>query len=179
MASMEFQVDPHWAFLGEQYDADEAFAFFGPYLGAHISVHRIDSYTIETRMPLVPNNRNYVGTHFGGSLYAMCDPFYMFLLIEHLGPDYIVWDKGARIDFQRPGKGLVRARFHIPESEIDDIRSEVEARRKTIRLYTCRVVDEEDSVVTKIEKELYIRKGLRSRKASRKRALHEKAPRKT
>ena len=38
-------------------------------------------------------NRNYVGTHFGGSLFAMTDPFYMLMMMRNLGPDYIVWDK--------------------------------------------------------------------------------------
>ena len=41
-------------------------------------------------MPLRFYKCNYVGTHFGGSLYSTCDPFYMLMLINILGPDYIV-----------------------------------------------------------------------------------------
>src|SRR5690606_22783581 len=40
-------------------------------------------------------NRNYVGTHFGGSLFAMTDPFWMILTLRSFGDGYIVWDKAA------------------------------------------------------------------------------------
>ena len=32
-------------------------------------------------------NQNYVGTHYGGSLYSMADPFYMLMLMHNLGRD--------------------------------------------------------------------------------------------
>lgn len=54
-----------------------------------------------------------MGTHFGGSLYAMCDPFYMWILMENLGKDFIVWDKAATIRFKKPGTGTVNAEFEI------------------------------------------------------------------
>ena len=44
-------------------------------------------------------NRNYVGTHFGGSLFAMTDPFWMLLTMHALGRDYYVWDQAAEIRF--------------------------------------------------------------------------------
>src|SRR4030095_9967104 len=58
--------------------------------------------------------RNYVGTTFGGSLYAACDPFYMLMLIQILGiKDYIIWDKGASIDFKaRPHGHHLRLQDH-------------------------------------------------------------------
>ena len=48
-----------------------------PYLGAGIRCTRVmDDYTeLDVRMKLTWYNRNYVGTQFGGSLYAMTDPF--------------------------------------------------------------------------------------------------------
>ena len=75
-------------------------------------------------------NRNYVGTQFGGSLYSMCDPFFMLILVEALGPRYVVWDKAATIRFRRPGRGTVHATFHIPQERIDEIRAAADARRK-------------------------------------------------
>ena len=89
-----------------------------PFLGAGIHVTRVadDFLTIEVELRMKFFNRNYVGTHFGGSLYSMCDPWFMVMLIEHLGPDYIVWDKAATIRFKKPGKGTVKATFHIPWS---------------------------------------------------------------
>ena len=63
-----------------------------------------DDFTkIEAQMKMRWYNRNLVGTHFGGSLYSMCDPFYMFILMENLGKGYIVWDKAATIRFKKPG----------------------------------------------------------------------------
>lgn len=158
MAKIEFNVDPHWKFMSENYDTKNSFAFFGPYSGALITPEQLDDYTIKTTMPLEPVNTNYVGTHFGGSLYSMCDPFFMFLLIRHLGPNYIVWDKGAKIDFIKPGTGTVFAIFHIPEKEIEDIKKDVKKNRKTIRYYTCFVKNEKQEKVASVEKELYIRR---------------------
>ena len=68
-------------------------------------------------------NRNYVGTHFGGSLYAMTDPFYMLMLIQILGPGYIVWDKSASIKFVKPGRGSVTADFHVTNEFVEEIKS--------------------------------------------------------
>ncbi|EXE18898.1 translation elongation factor P domain protein [Acinetobacter baumannii 1440750] len=46
---------------------------------------------VRVKMPLTWKNQNLVGTHFGGSLYSMVDPFYMLILMHHLGSKYIVW----------------------------------------------------------------------------------------
>jgi len=76
--------------------------FYPPFLGAGIKVKvSKDVKTVDVSMKLTFWNRNYVGTHFGGSLYAMCDPFFFFLLMENLGMKYIVWDKGASISFKK------------------------------------------------------------------------------
>ena len=56
-------------------------------------------------------NANYVGTHFGGPLFAMTDPFYMLMLMATLGCDYIVWDKSASIRYRKAREGTVRAEF--------------------------------------------------------------------
>ena len=82
-----------------------------PFLGAGIRVTRIAPgwREVDVEMKLRRWNRNYVGTHYGGSLYSMADPFFMLMLIENLGREYIVWDKSASIRFRKPGKGVVRA----------------------------------------------------------------------
>ena len=102
--------------------------FYPPYLGASVRVMHIseDFRRVEVEMPLRFYNRNYVGTHFGGSLYSMCDPFYMLMLINILGPDYIVWDKAATIRFRKPGKGLMKATFELTEEKIAEIRTAAE-----------------------------------------------------
>jgi hypothetical protein len=86
-----------------------------PFLGMGIRIRRIapDMKAVDVEMKLRFWNANYVGTHFGGSLFAMTDPFYMLMLMANLGRDYIVWDKAATIRYKKPGRGTVRAEFRI------------------------------------------------------------------
>lgn len=158
MAGIDFEVNPLWHFLQERYGFEDAFRFFGPYSGASIKVSVVDDFTIESSMDLVMTNTNYVGTHFGGSLYSMCDPFYMFILMKNLGEHYVVWDKAATIRFLRPGRGLVRARFHIPLEEIARIKAEVAKNRKMDWIQTCEVIDSNGKVVASVDKVLYVRR---------------------
>jgi hypothetical protein len=99
--------------------------FYPPLLGAGIRVlhKQSDDYTIKVQLKLTRLNFNAVGTHFGGSLYAMCDPFFMLILLEHMGRDYIVWDKAASVQFLKPGRGTVTATFHISPEQIAEMRA--------------------------------------------------------
>jgi acyl-coenzyme A thioesterase PaaI-like protein len=134
--------------------------FYPPYLGASVSVTHIaeDFRRVEVEMPLRFYNRNYVGTHFGGSLYSMVDPFYMLMLMNILGPQYIVWDKAANIRFKKPGKGVMKAVFELTEEKIAEIRAAAEAQPKVEPLFQVLVKDEEGNVVAEIDKLLYIKK---------------------
>lgn len=139
--------------------------FYPPYLGAGVRVTHVsdDFRTVSVEMPLRFYNRNYVGTHFGGSLYSMCDPFYMLMLINILGPDYIVWDKAASIRFKKPGKGLVRATFHIPEERIAEIRAAADTQGKVEPQFQVQITDNDGNVIAEVNKLLYVRRknGLR------------------
>src|SRR4051812_2921433 len=106
--------------------------------------------------PLV--NANYVGTHFGGSLFAMTDAFYMLMLMANLGRDYIVWDKAASIRYRRPGKGIVRAEFRLTDAQLDDIREKLKSLPKYEPTFKVEVKDEQGTVVAEVEKLLYVRK---------------------
>ncbi len=129
-----------------------------PYLGAGIRVRpSADLRTFEVRMKLRWWNRNYVNTHFGGSLYSMCDPFFMLILIQALGRGYVVWDKAATIRFRRPGKGTVRATFHIPQERVEEIRAAADRGEKIEPVFTVEVRDEQGEVVAEVEKLLYVR----------------------
>ena len=138
---------------------------YPPFLGAGIRIKRIsdDLRTIEVEMPLRFFNRNYVGTHFGGSLYAMCDPFFMLILINNLGPDYIVWDKAATIRFKKPGTGLVKAVFHVPEERIEEIRAQVQVQGKVEPQFQALVKDADGNVIAEVDKLLYVRKKERAK----------------
>ena len=109
-------------------------------------------------MRLSRRNTNYVGTHFGGNLYSMCDPWYMFILLEHLGSNYIVWDKAAEIDFVYPGRGTVTADFVIPLSEIDKLKKELLTSTKLLPIYSTEIIDESGRTVARVRKTLYVKR---------------------
>lgn len=135
------------------------FNVYPPYLGAGVRVKASpDLHTFDVRMKLRFWNRNYVGTHFGGSLYTMCDPFFMLILMNALGRDYIVWDKEATIRFRRPGRGTVRATFHIPPERVAEIRAEADSQRKVEPVFRADILDEQGEVVAEVEKLLYVRR---------------------
>ena len=88
----------------------------------------------------------------------MCDPFFMLIMMQNLGRDYIVWDKTASIQFVKPGRGTVSATFHISPEQIADLRAQVEQAGKIEPLFNVDVIDEQGEVVAKVEKRLYVRK---------------------
>jgi len=134
--------------------------FWPPYLGAGIHVTRVteDFRTVDVELRMKFYNKNYVGTHYGGSLYSMCDPFFMVMLIENLGPGYVVWDKAATIRFRRPGKGTVKTTFHLPQERIDEIRAQADAQGKIEPTFQLTVTDAEGKIVAEVDKLLYVRK---------------------
>jgi len=130
-----------------------------PFLGAGIRVTRIasDMKAIDVEMKLRWWNANYVGTHFGGSLFAMTDAFYMLMLMANLGRDYIVWDKAASIRYRKPGKGTVRAEFRLSDAQLNDIRDKLKALPKFEPTFTVEVKDEQGIVIAEVEKLLHVR----------------------
>jgi acyl-coenzyme A thioesterase PaaI-like protein len=136
------------------------FNWWPPFRGAGIRVLRIapdfSDATVELRMRLL--NRNYVGTHFGGSLFAMADPFFMILMMKRLGPEYIVWDKAGSVRFIKPARGTVTAHFEMPEVEVDAARARTADGAKYEPVFRARIVDGTGETVAEVEKTLYIRK---------------------
>lgn len=132
--------------------------WYPPLLGAGIRSRSVDERTIDVEMKLTALNRNIVGVHFGGSLYAMCDPWFMLILMRALGKEYIVWDKAAGIRFVSPGRGTVRAHFHIPQARVDEIRAAADQNSKVEPTFTADVLDAQGNVVAQVEKLLYVRR---------------------
>ncbi|WP_409261429.1 DUF4442 domain-containing protein [Pseudomonas putida] len=141
--------------------------FYPPYIGAGIRIQRIspDMRSVKVRMKLTRWNRNYVGTQFGGSLYSMVDPFYMLLLIEQLGREYIVWDKAASIDFIAPGKSTVYAEFHVDDALLDEIRQQTAGGKKYLPRVQVDIRDEAGELVARVDKTLYVRLKPQARQA--------------
>jgi hypothetical protein len=131
-----------------------------PFLGAGIRVTRIaaDMKAVDVEMKLRWWNANYVGTHFGGSLFAMTDAFYMLMLMHHLGDEYIVWDKAASIRYRKPGRGTVRAEFRLSDAQIDDIREKLKSLPKYEPVFPVAVQDEQGVVIAEVERLVYVRK---------------------
>lgn len=134
--------------------------FWPPFLGAGIRVDFMakDYYKIIVSMKLKFWNKNYVNTHYGGSLYSMTDPFYMLMLMQILGRDYIVWDKSASIRFKKPGMGKVTAVFELTPEQIESYKKELASNDKIEPLLTVTICNEVGETVAIVEKVLHIKK---------------------
>lgn len=131
-----------------------------PFLFAGIRVTRIaeDWREVDVEMRLGRLNRNYVGTHFGGSLFAMTDPFYMLMLVHVLGRDYTVWDKAATIDYVKPGRGTVTAVFRLEADRVAEILAATADGSKHLPVFRCDVLDTAGDLVARIDRTLYVRR---------------------
>lgn len=158
--SLEFSVYPLWEFLEASSDWRGSINSYPPYSGAGIRVTFVsdDFSRIEVELREEDWNRNYVGAHFGGSLYSMCDPFFMFMLMKKLGPEYIVWDKSAKIDFLKPGTGTVTATFEITEEQMNEIHEEFTSKRSFDKVFVAETKNEAGVTIARIEKTLYLRR---------------------
>jgi len=113
---------------------------------------------VRLSLPLSWRTRNYVGTIFGGSIYSAVDPIYMLMLIHRLGKDYIVWDKAASIQFKKPSRESLHARFIVDDEELAAIRAALETQRSIDRTYSIELKDSAGSVCATVEKLIYIRR---------------------
>lgn len=131
-----------------------------PLLGAGIRVKKIapNFRYARVEMNLRFWNSNYVGSHYGGSLYSMTDPFYMLMLIHILGKEFTVWDKSASIRFRKPGKGLVFAEFRIEDADINWILNELQSKEKTDFSKSVYIYNASNEIVAEIQKVMQVRK---------------------
>ena len=124
--------------------------------GARVAFIASDWSEVRVRLPLSWRTRNYVGTIFGGSLYAAVDPFYMLMLIHRLGPAYVVWDKAASIRFRKPGRSTLTASFRLEAAEVSEIRGLLEEQPKVDRIYLVQLLDAEGVIHAEVEKVIHI-----------------------
>jgi acyl-coenzyme A thioesterase PaaI-like protein len=140
---------------------------WSPFRAAGIRVTRLaddwSSAEVELRARLF--NRNFVGTHFGGSLFAMADPFYMVLMMRRLGSAYVVWDKAGSVRFLKPGRGTLTARIEVTASMVDEALAATSGGGKHEPTYAVEILDERGDVVARVEKTLHIRRADATRPA--------------
>jgi hypothetical protein len=111
-------------------------------------------------------NRNAVGTMFGGSLFAMTDPFYPLMLQYNLGPGYIVWTKSASMEFVSPGRTIARAGFLLSPENLDEIRRETASGKKFEPVFYVDICDPAAGLIAKVSLTLYVRKSRQIRNQS-------------
>ena len=135
-----------------------------PFLFSGIRVTRIDDGFRHARVELRQRwfNRNYVGTHFGGNLFAMTDPFWMIMTLRALGKDHVVWDKAGEIEFIRPGRGTVHAEFALDEATLQTIRDATADGAKYLHWFTTDVLDASGEPVARVRKQIYVRRKRRA-----------------
>lgn len=138
---------------------------YPPYLGAGVRVSyiRSDWRELHVSMALKWFNRNYVGTHFGGSLYSMVDPHLMLLLIQILGGEYRIWDKAADIEFIKAAKSRVTSKIVISDDDLDLIREKTAGGEKFFADFPVEIRDGDNDLVAKVTKTIYVRKKIRTR----------------
>jgi acyl-coenzyme A thioesterase PaaI-like protein len=134
--------------------------FYPPFrgTGAWCTFIADDWSEMRIKVPLSWRTKNYVGTIFGGSLYAGVDPHFMFMLMHRLGPDYLVWDKAASIRFRRPGRGALTAVCRMPDAEVAEVRRLLESQEKVDRTYSVDLVAKDGTVCASVEKVVNVRK---------------------
>ncbi len=135
---------------------------WAPFRGAGIRVKYIAPDWSEVRVQLKLHwyNRNAVGTHFGGSLFALTDPFYMLMYMYSLGAGYRVWDQTASIRFIKPGKGIVRAHFKLTADDLEQARLATQDGSKFIPEHMVQLLDHTEELVAEVHKTIYIRRKL-------------------
>ncbi len=130
-----------------------------PFVGAGIRVRAISPdwryVRVELRHGLV--NTGAFGTHFGGSLYAMTDPFPALQLAHLLGSDYLIWDRAARIEYLKPGRGRVHVETRVTQAEVDHLRAAAAGGEKVLPEYEVTVLDEAGEIVARVHRTVYVR----------------------
>lgn len=131
-----------------------------PLLGSSIRITHIapDWTSATSRLSLGRLNRNFVGTAFGGSLSAMTDPMFMLLTMHQLGPDYLVWDTAAEIDFIAPGRTDLTAVMNVPLDRVEDLRQQTADGSKTLTWFETDITDANAAVIARVRRQVYVRR---------------------
>jgi acyl-coenzyme A thioesterase PaaI-like protein len=141
-----------------------------PFLGAGVRVTRVagDYREIDVTLKLGLLNRNYFGTQFGGSMFAMTDPFFALMMLRNLGPEYVVWDRAGAIRYLKPGRGDVYARFRLAAAAVARARAATTRGRKHEPTFTVAIVDGDGATIAEVDKTLYVRRRPETPKPARK-----------
>jgi acyl-coenzyme A thioesterase PaaI-like protein len=137
-----------------------AFNFYPCYrrTGGRITYVAHDFTEVRIKLPLNWKTRGYWGTIFGGSMYGAVDPVLLVMLARRLGPDYQVWDKAATMEFKKPGRATLYARFRVEDAEIEELRRLINRESKIERVYPIELCDAAGIVHATFTKTLHLRR---------------------
>ncbi len=157
---MSQKPHPLQAFMTSHAGMRRMLNIWPPFFFSGISILEIskDFRHVKVRLKKKMLTSNYVGTLFGGSLFAMTDPFYMVMVMKNLGLGYIVWDKQSEIDYISPGKSTVYAEFNIWDTDLEEIKREVANSGKYLKWFEVDINSSDGTLVAKVKKQIYIRK---------------------
>lgn len=131
-----------------------------PFLVSGIRVQKYNeiSRELQVGMSLRFWNWNHEKSHFGGSLYAMTDPFYALLISESLSFKVEVWVKSASIRFLRPGRGRVQSHFHLSDEKLEKIQRDLNEQGKSEPQFQIEVKSSEGKLVAVVEQVVYVKR---------------------
>lgn len=132
-------------------------------MGGRVTYISGDLKEVRMKLPLNLFSRNYVGTIYGGCMFGAADGMYMVMLINLLGPEYIVWDKSGSIQFRKPGRTTLYARFIITDDRLNEIRSELDINESILKDFTVEYRDKEEVLHAVVTKTIYFRKKEKSK----------------
>ena len=137
------------------------FNLWPPFLGTGIKVVSIsdDFKDVKLLLKLRFYNKNYINTQFGGSLFAMTDPFFTFMLLKQLGKDYLICDQSASINYISFGKGNVKANLKLTDIDIQTIKDKTASGEKFLPSFNIEILDASDEkIISKVTRILYVKK---------------------
>lgn len=135
-------------------------SYWPPFLAAGISIKNfdLDQGFVESKLKINLINKNYFGTHFGGSLYSMCDPWYVFILAHMIGKDYIIWDVESSIKFKKAVAETVTAKFEISKELAQSIKFGANQADKVLPEFNTTIQTKDGIVVAEVYKKLYVKR---------------------
>ncbi|MET8873278.1 DUF4442 domain-containing protein [Nocardia sp. NPDC004604] len=104
-----------------------------------------------------PWNCNVNRSAFGGTLFAMTDPFYAVMAAGQLGSGYRIWNIVGGIEFLAPGRGTVSATMELGADQVNEIRDRIRADGHSVTTHTTEIRTADGNVVARASQDLSVR----------------------
>lgn len=133
---------------------------YPPFLGSGIHVTHVaqDWTRVEVTHRIRPWNRNPNQAAYGGTLYAMTDPFFGMMAGGQLGAGYRIWTSGASIEFVAPGRESVTATMSLSPEEAAAIRAATDHGNKSITSHSTEIISSANVLVARVTQQLFVRR---------------------